>query len=239
MNLAHPGSSLPADVAKALNELPEHCFQTASAGKVSVQQWIGWGSGPCFGSGSFCHAVQQNFYLMNSMWGVPDDAKEFAGRCEQSFGGLTLYPFVRRFNCTDEAGFHKAVDDGFKLTVSMPRYVPASCWNYLCWPVSFAPAYNPNPNPHVNEWHNHNPLPGTLYDLKSRMYHPSLTGRGDAMTKFEQLHERAPYNTRVSDFIVKNKYQGSPTYDQAMALYHEVVEFMPGALRAVAAGAYK
>jgi len=52
------------------------------------------------------------------------------------------------------------VDDGFKVTVAAPHLVPAECWNYLCYKVNFAPPYNPNPNPHVNEWHNHNPPPG-------------------------------------------------------------------------------
>jgi len=63
------------------------------------------------------NAVQQNFYFMNAQWGVPDDAKEFAAKCEREFGGRRLYPFVRRFNCTDVEAYHKSVDDGFKVTV--------------------------------------------------------------------------------------------------------------------------
>ena len=86
---------------------------------------------------------------MNHMWCVPDEAKEFAAKCEREFGGLWLYPFVRRFNCTDIKTYHKSVDDGFKLTVATPQLVPAECWNYLCYRVSFAPWYKPNPNPHV------------------------------------------------------------------------------------------
>ena len=235
--LAHPGQSLPQKIGAVLNQMPEHCFQIDPRGKASVRV-IGWGQWSMFFQRELCHAIQQNFHLMDYMWGVHDEAKELAARCDQSFGDLTLYPFVRRFNCTDEAGFHKAVDDSFKLTVKIPQYVPASCWNYLCWPVSFAPPYNPNPNPHVNEWHNHNPLPGTVYDLNPRLYHPSLTGRGDVIAKFEQLHELAPYDRLLSDYIVKNKYQGKPTYDQAMALYHEIVDYSPAALRTIAKGAY-
>ena len=232
--LWHPGGSMPTEVGKALNELPEHCFQTSAGGKVSVRV-IGWGQWAMFFQRQLCHAVQQNFYLMNSMWGVPDEAKDFAAHCEQSFGDLTLYPFVRRFNCTDVEGYHKAVDDGFKLTVKMPQYVSAGCWNYLCWSVSFAPPYNPNPNPHVNEWHNHNPLPGTVYDLNPRLNHPSLVDRGDV---FERLHELAPYDSRIARQIIKRKYQDNPTFDQAMALYHEVTPYSPSALRAVAQGVY-
>ena len=61
-----------------------------------------------------------------------------------------LYPFVRRFNCTDVEAYHKSVDDGFKVTVDTPHLVPAECWNNLCYHVSFAPLYSPNPNPHIN-----------------------------------------------------------------------------------------
>ena len=39
-----------------------------------------------------CHAIQQNFRLMNNMWGVPEDAMAFAGKCDQIFAGLRLYP---------------------------------------------------------------------------------------------------------------------------------------------------
>jgi tetratricopeptide (TPR) repeat protein len=231
--LAHSGKTLPSNVSTVLNDLPEHCFQAGANGKIQVRV-IGWGQWAMFLQRQLCHAVQQNYYLMNGMWGVPDDAKEFAARCDQSFGNLTLYPFVRRFNCSDVDCYHKAVDDGFKLTVSMPQYVSAYCWNYLCWSVNYAPAYNPNPNPHVNEWHNHNPLPGTVYNLAPRLYHPSLTDRADAVARFEKLHELAPYNQAISGFIVKHKYNDHATFEQTMALYHDVIDYSPGALRGVA-----
>lgn len=230
----HPGQTLPANVVNVLNQFPEHCFETDAGGKVHVHV-IGWGQWSMFFQRQLCHAVQRNFYLMNGMLGVPEDAKEFAARCEQSFGGLTLYPFVRRFHCMDVESFHKAVDEGFKFTVKMPQFTSANCWNYLCWKPSFAPdVYIPSPNPHINEWHNHNPLPGTLYDLNPRLYHPSLTDRGDVIADFERLHELAPYDMRISNFLVKKKYNEQPTFDQAMALYHELLPYSPAALRAVA-----
>jgi tetratricopeptide (TPR) repeat protein len=231
--MAHPGQTLPLDMTKVLNEFPEHCFEAESGGKVHVHV-IGWGQWAMFFQRQLCHAIQQNFYLMNGMWGVPEDAKEFAARCEQSFGGLTLYPFVRRFNCMDVDSYHKAVDDAFKMTVSMPQYISANCWNHLCYRPSFAAVYIPVSNPHINEWHNHNPLPGTLYDLGPRLNHPSLTDRGDVVADFERLHELAPYDGRILNFLVKKKYNDQLNYDQAMMLYHEMLPYWPGALRAVA-----
>jgi len=223
-------------LVNALNELPEHCF-TKSGGAVHVRV-IGWGQWAAFLQRQLCHATQQDFNMLQYKWGSPDDAKEFATKCDRAFGGLRLYPFVRRFDCTDEESYHKAVDDGFKVTVATPQFVPADCWNWLCYRVSFAPWYKPNPNPHVNEWHNHNPPPGTVYDLNPRLNHPSLTERSDAVVFFEKLHELAPYDCRIANFILEKKYNSHPTYDQAMNLYSNMLPYSTTALMTVANTAY-
>lgn len=220
----------------ALNGLPEHCF-TKSGGAVHVRV-IGWGQWASFLQRQLCHATQQDFSMLQYMWGVPDDAKEFAAKTDQAFGGLRLYPFVRRFDCTDEESYHKAVDDGFKVTVATPQLVPADCWNWLCYKVGFAPLYNPNPNPHINEWHNHNPPPGTVYNLNPRLNHPSLVGRSDAVAFFEKLRELAPYDCRIANYILERKYSGRPTHDQAMELYINMMPYSVTALTTVANTVY-
>jgi tetratricopeptide (TPR) repeat protein len=220
-------------LVNALNEMPERCFSTDTDGSVQVHV-ISWGQWAAFLQRHLCHAIQQNVYFMESMWGVPEDAKAFANQNNQAFGGLRLYPFVRRFGCTDVEGYHQSVDDGFKVTVATPQLVPAECWNYLCYQVNFAPWYNPNPNPHINEWHSHNPPPGTDYDLHPRLNHPSLINRPDAVVRFEQLHELAPYDCRIVDFILERKYNNRPTFDQAMALYRDLLPYSVTALCNVA-----
>ena len=227
--LSHPEKPDTEDWVKALNELPERCF-THSGGEVHVSI-IGWGQWAEFLQRHLCHAFQQNFYFINSMWGVPDDAKQFAAKCEDNYGGLRLYPFVRRFNCTDVAAYHKAVDDGFKVTVATPQFVPADCWNYLCYKVNFAPLYAPNPNPHVNEWHLHNPPPGTVYDLNPRLHHPSLVDRADAVARFEQLHELAPYDCRIIGYLLNNRFKPAPTYEQATNLFQALLPYCTYAMR--------
>jgi hypothetical protein len=235
--LSHPEKLTKKNLVPALNELPEaSCFSRVD-GQERVRV-IGWGQWADFLQRHLCHAVQQNFYFMNRQWGVPDDAKVFAAKCEQMFDGLRLYPFVRRFNCTDEAAYHRAVDDGLKVTVATPHLVPAECWNYLCYSVSFAPLYQPNPNPHVNEWHSHNPPPGTVYDLYPRLDHPSLVNRADAEARFEQLHQMAPYDCRVSEFLAEHKYQEHPTYEQATNLYQAELPYSLTAMYAVANTVY-
>ena len=222
-----------ANLVAALNVLPERCFTETDNG-VQVRV-IGWGQWAAFLQRQLCSAIQQNFYMLQYMWGVPDDAKAFAAKSDQTFGGLRLYPFVRRFDCTDVESYHSSVDDGFKVTVATPQFVSAECWNYLCYETSFAPLYAPNPNPHVNEWFNHNPLPGTVYDLTPRLNHPSLVNRPDAIAFFEKLHQLAPYDTRISYFMFHRKYNDHPTYDEAMDLFSNVMPYNVTADWAVAA----
>jgi hypothetical protein len=145
-----------------LNEMPQRCFVTAAGGpKVQV---ISWGQWAMFFQRHIGHAIQSDFDLQQNKWGVPDDAKEFSAKCDKIFGGLRLYPFVRLFNCTDSASYHSAVDDAFKITVATPQLTPAMCWNHLCYYGPNKELYTPNPNPHINEWHKHNPPPGTAYN---------------------------------------------------------------------------
>jgi tetratricopeptide (TPR) repeat protein len=126
------------------------------------------------------------------------------------------------------------VDDAFKVTVEVPQLVPSACWNYLCYQPSFAPVYDPNPNPHINEWHNHNPPPGTVYDLHPRLNHPSLIDRADVVKKFEQMHDWAPWDNRISDFILRRKYGKQTTYEQAMDMFQPTLGWSIYAMRWVA-----
>ena len=224
------------NLVQVLNEIPDGCF-SRSKGKVQVRV-IGWGQWADFLQRHLCHAIQQNFHFMNSKWGVPDEAKEFAAKCDGTFNGLRLYPFVRRFNCVDEASYHKSVDDGFKVTVATPQLVPAECWNELCYQPAFASFYTPNPNPHLNEWHSHNPPPGTIYDLHPRLSHPSLVSRADVIAHFEQLHMMAPYDWRIIQFLLQHKYNNRPTYEQAAELFQAVLPYSIYAMRTVANTVY-
>lgn len=234
--LSQGGELTKGSFIEALNQMPDGCFSQASGG-VQVHV-IGWGQWADFLQRHLCHAIQQNFYFMESMWGVPDDAREFAAKCDRQFDGLRLYPFVRRFDCTDEAGYHQSVDDGFKVTVATPQLVPADCWNYLCYQVGFAPWYKPNPNPHVNEWHNPNPPPGTVYNLRPRLNHPSLTERPDTIPHFQQMHALAPYDCRLIYFLLKHQYHDQATYEQATNLFGALLPYSINAMRTVARTIY-
>jgi Tfp pilus assembly protein PilF len=231
--LSHNEKLKRSELMKALNELPERCFSGESGGEIHVRV-IGWGQWANFFQRHLCHAVQQNFNFMQYMWGVPDDAKEFAAKCDQAFNGLRLYPFVQRMNSTNVNSYHQSVDDGIKMTIATPQLVPTGCWNWLFHRTRFAPLYPPDYDPHINEWFNHNPPPGTVYDLSPRLYHPSLVDRSDAIAFFEKLHGLAPYDCRIANFILTKKYNNHPTYDQAMILFRDLLPYSVFALETVA-----
>ena len=181
-----------------------------------------------------CNAMQENFQFMNEHWGVPDQAKEFAQQCDSLFYNLRLYPFVRRYNCTDSASYHKSIDDGFVVTVKSPHLVSPQIWNWLCYKGPHQEYYHPNPNPHVNEWHKHNPPPGTAYHPHPRMDHPSLTRRSDTVQQLEKLHQIAPYDTRICAELEALKYKGQATASQVEELYRPVLEFDPSLIARLA-----
>ncbi|HLH53936.1 MAG TPA: hypothetical protein VKY92_10005 [Verrucomicrobiae bacterium] len=231
--VTHNQKLKPKEMPDALNEWSTGGFAPDASGKIHPQV-IGWGQWAAFLQRHLCHAVQQNYYFLAKMLGAPDEAKQFAGQAESQLSGLRLYPFVRRFTCSTEAGYHKALDDGFPMTIATPHLVPADCWSYLCNDVDFAPPYMPIPNPHLNQWYRHVPPPGTAYDLNPRLHIAALHSDPDALSRMEKLHQLAPYDPRIDSFIWKVKYQETPTHDQVMDLYSPVLPYSVLAMRRLA-----
>lgn len=222
--LAHGVPPTKKDFISALNEKPEGCF-SADAKKYQRVRIIGWGQWAEFSQRHLCMVMQRDFDFYQRMWGVPEEARKFSSQCDEVFSGLRLYPFVRRFNCLNEHDYQTSIDDGLRVTQETPHLVPAECWNYLCFDVPFAAPYKPNPNPHVNEWHNHNPLPGTAYDFGARTEHPSLTGRQDYTSRLARLHELAPYERVVNRAYLGETYHRHATAAQRQAALGPMLEF--------------
>jgi hypothetical protein len=175
-----------------------------------------------------------NYKFMQDQWGVPNEARDFRTKTVEAFGGLRLHPFVRRQCATDEAYYRAAQDAQMALVRSHPEHVPAAAWNEICYEVGFAPLYIPPPHAFVNEWHRHNPLPGTAYNVFPRMYHPSLNGRADIATEFERLHVLAPYDTMITHYLLyyrDGKNLSAAKLEQGYAL---VVDFCSAPCRVIA-----
>jgi tetratricopeptide (TPR) repeat protein len=88
------------------------------------------------------------------------------------------------------------------------------------------------PNPHVNEWYNHDPPPGTVYDIYPRLIQASLLNGG--ADRLNRLHQMAPYDNDVLWYIYNNSYRKAPTSEQARNLFGDVLSFNPAAMNAVA-----
>jgi tetratricopeptide (TPR) repeat protein len=113
--------------------------------------------------------------------------------------------------------------------------VPARCWNFLCY--GFTPQERSSPafNPHINEWHRHNPPPGTAYNLLPRLDHPSLAFRPDAGDLVDKLHVLAPYDCNLNWFIWEVKFKANPTLEQATTLFQAILPYNSFAMEKVAA----
>lgn len=227
--LSHGRSLRPDEVLAQLNEPPARGF--GPDGKPRV---IGWGQWAHFLQRHLCHAVRRSEFFLRDLWGVPDEARDFADKCDATFGELRLYPFVRRFNCADARSYRSAVDDGLRVTAETPHLTPVACWNSLSTPVSFAPLYQPGPHPHINQWVKHNPPPGTAYDMRARFKHPTLWGDGGFTEVVDRLHEMAPYDYVIAHVLIQVRYHKQPTYDQASEVYRRVLPYATYAMVAVA-----
>jgi tetratricopeptide (TPR) repeat protein len=144
---------------------------------------------------------------------------------------------VRRFNCIDTASYHAAVDDGLRVTVETPQLSPAECWNYLCYWGPSKEVYAPNPNPHLTEWHKHNPPPGTAYNPLPRFDHRSLVERPDVGKRIAAMHALAPYDHVISFNFIRMGYAGQKNesnYDRCQEVYKLVLPYATYAMAAVA-----
>lgn len=231
--LSHHKPLAKGGMVPALNEMPERCFTIASDGAVHVDV-IGWGQWADFLQRHLCHAIQENFDLLQYKWGVPDEAGAFTAGSGEYFQGLRLYPFVERFDCTNLDAYHKSVDDGFKVIRATPQLVPADCWNWVCTKTDFGPGYTPAQSPDISAWHTPNPPPGTVYDLNPRENHRSFMVRTNLVDFLEKLHNLAPYDCRIISLILDQKYNNHPSYDQAVALYGNLLPYSLTAMKWVA-----
>ncbi len=202
-------------VITALNKLPDHCF--SEVGDDLHVRVINWGQWAMFFQRHLCNEIHQNFRFLNEKLYVSEDAERFAAYANGHFQGLRLYPFVHVLNATNMENVMGSIIDAGKITLTTPEIVPAECWNTFAGELT---------------WHKHNPLPGTVYDLGSRIDEPGVLN--STSDRLDRLHKLAPYDGRVANLIFWRKYLNHPTYSQAMELYSNMLPFRVYAMRRVA-----
>ncbi|EEF62481.1 tetratricopeptide repeat protein [Pedosphaera parvula] len=212
-----------AEAITALNQMPGRCLSPMTNGTTEVQV-IGWGQWATFFQHHICHAVVNNYDFLANKWGVPEAAREFSQKCDGIFQELRLYPFVRLYNCTDQSSHRASIDDCLTVTTTFPHLVPTRAWNQIYYDVPVAPHYQPKP-PHVDEWHSHNPPPGTAYDPYPRLDHSNLVRQPNSVTRLELLHEIAPYDCDISYSLCRIKYKKNANYEQTEAIYRPILDY--------------
>jgi tetratricopeptide (TPR) repeat protein len=225
--LSHGRKLQPAELTNVLNELPERGF--TADGKVRI---IGWGQWAGFLQRHLCHAIERDFHFMHEQWGVPEQAAEFATKCNQAFGGLRLYPFARRLMATDKTVYGKAANECAGTLTATPQLVPWACCSI--WETkrffSFASEMEAASN-----WHTHGLLPGTAYRPEIVFGVGSFMRRRDRLAYLHKLRERAPYDSEIAYEIFNDEYGRNPTYEEVEALYRPVLSFDTSAMTRVAA----
>lgn len=215
------------NMISALNADPRRCVTLRADGQPAVRI-MGWGLWAAFLQRHLCHTLVTDFDFMQNLWGVPEEAAKYRAKMDELFWKLYLYPFVRRQNATTHDYYRKAQDEEMALVRSRPHVVPAMAWNFINYEVDFAPLYFPPPHPFINEWHKHNPLPGTVYDILPRMHHPSMLNPGnhpEAVARLEQMHVRAPYDDIVSRYLLRFRDGDHPPAEKIVATFGPVAEY--------------
>jgi tetratricopeptide (TPR) repeat protein len=220
----HGGELTDANLVEALNVEPTRCVVPAGGGTARIRV-LGWGLWAGFLQRHLCHTIVSNFDFMEYLWGVPDRARAFRQDMDKLCGGLRLYPFVRRQDATDSAYYRQAQDDSMALVRRSPHHVPAEVWNAVCYVVPFGPIYIPKPHAFINEWHKHNPPPGTAYDPPPRMNHPSLVARPDVVAQLERLHALAPYDSDISRNLLRFRNGDKTTAAHVARVFEAALEY--------------
>lgn len=222
-----------AELINVLNTPAGRCFSAATQ-RTRVRV-IDWGQWAMFFQRHLGHAIKHNYHFMQDDLDVPGDAKNFSDKCGQTFGGLQLYPFIRLLTVSDAISTKSAVTDGLNVIMNMPHRVPSECWEQIVYALPYP--QRASANLHAFAWFKHSLLPGTTYDLESRLGFAGLINmmKPDTLNRVIKWHEMAPYgSTYFITYLINNEYDGHPNYDQVAALYKPILPFNISAMRAMA-----
>lgn len=216
-----------SEVCEELNVQPVFFGDAAGGENLSVLGWPRWA--PQL-QRHICGVVLSAAIFLQEVWGVPEFAQQFRSGADALFSGLRLYPFVGVMSAVEQRSYEKAQDDARRVMLTSPQVVSPQIWNATCYERPQVSLYVPPPHAYVNEWHVHNPPPGTAYDPFPRMNHPSLVSQPDTVSRLEELHERAPYDPSIGFNLIRLKYKGTQTPQQVEEVYQKVLDYYPSAV---------
>lgn len=193
---------------EALNVLPGHCLTSGNKGQVDVRV-LDWGIWADFFQRHLSEAIYMNYDFIMLRWGNPDAGPKYLESVKLLTSGLRLGPLLRKMVSFDNQSYHAAMRDSYQILRNSPQTVPVRTWNMICYSPLFKEdrEFPDNVLPHINEWHEMNPPPGTAINIESRLDHPSLTGRPDFPEKMAELRAMAPTDEGLA--FAKNKMTSS------------------------------
>ncbi len=94
--LSHGKQLQGMNFIREMNVLPGRCVDLDENGKPEVRI-IDWGQWAMFFQRHLGNTMRTNYSFLSFEWGVPDEAAKFTALLNVKFGGMRLYPFVKRF----------------------------------------------------------------------------------------------------------------------------------------------
>lgn len=223
---------VPQKQNEFLNLEPDLCVVPQSEPR---QVWIvGPGQWGAFLQRHWMHVIQKNYRFLRYSWSVPEYAAQYRKKMISDFKDLRLIPFFQRYSADSIQQYREAVDAGTPVIRKTPYLISALCYNNLYTTSRIWPRYSPVPNPHVNEWFRHDPIPGTVYDIQARLNHPSLVGRRDVVSQLSSLQKQAPYDFHLISDILERGTNWTEIAQQAQHLYAPLLAYSPLALKRLA-----
>jgi hypothetical protein len=213
---------------KALNASPVTfgTYPDPSPGlPVRILSWPLWASQA---QRHICSAAVNQSNFLEERLGVPREAASFRAEASQLFSPLRLYPFVKVLNSVEQAEYENAQDEARKVMMSFPQAVGPEIWNHTCYYNPNTKLYIPPPHAYVNEWHRHNPPPGTAYDPLPRMNQPSLTEGAGAIERLEEMNRLAPFDMDIAYNLLrikKNTTGQELTYKDRLTVYAPLADY--------------
>jgi len=213
------------NLGSLLQANPEGCVSFSSPTQAIVRV-ISWGHWSLYFQRHLCHAVPHSYEFLKSQPGFAKDAEEWLARYRTLLKGLKLAPLMELFLARDEPSYQKAIDDGIAFTVTAPHLVSPELWVDISHQSGVFPLYRPVANDHMNEWHRHDPPPGTVHAMRGRSYHLSVRGGTKNSTeRLEELNRMAPYDRYIATTILRLKSRSGSHFNELSVFLEPLLDY--------------
>ena len=192
-------------------------------------QVISWPDVSAFHARHVLDSLFQRYYFEQKMWGVPDQAQEFAEKSDKSFAEIKLYPLYKACRLwVDGKKCDAELTAQLKqLLLDRPEDINSTLWHRIlkvsATPTEFAP---------VTSWFTPRFLFGTAFDFPARNFDedPDLT-----LGELDKLKSVSPYSRLVTYNWAATKYpHESYTSQQLTDAFGSLAEVDINAMHSIA-----